>query len=126
MSRSRYRSLPPGQGIEPVRSNDRLFPFARGGYFVRVGDKPRVMRPNRLAAGMLFTHQRPGRRGHSSEALTLMVRGTLDPLSTGLTYATLKGTCPTCGSRIPKLKITSLGLRRLEELRKRANTRKAI
>jgi hypothetical protein len=125
MSRNPGPSSAAETGIVPVRCGDRLFDFARGGYFVRIGDLPRVMRPNRIAAGMQYTGNRSARRKHSDVAVTLMVRGTLDKLSTGLTYATMKGTCPTCGSRISKLKITSIGRRRLDELRRRASIRKA-
>lgn len=125
MTRNSKHSGMPNFSIAAVRSSDRMFPYAHGGYIVSAGDAPRVVRPNKIAAGMQFTNNRPGRRGYSSEALSLMVRGTLDRLSTGLLYATSKGKCPCCGNQIPKLKINAIGLRRLDKLRDRAAMRKA-
>jgi len=87
-------------------------------------------RPNKLAAGMTNTLRRH-KRGHSDDANTLAVKGTLDPLSgwywnVRQTFAPAR--CPCCGSTHPNAKearytLSTHGRGRLARLR---NARRTI
>lgn len=65
-----------------------------------------VNRPNRIAAGLTATLDRAQRvavflgqpKRRSADALTLSVKGTLDPLA-GARFDLMNKPCPCCGSR---------------------------
>ena len=98
-----------------------------GGYEVRLYDRPSVVRPTKLSAGMNRTTNR-GRRHQSpyGAALELIVYGTTDPLRRGLTYKVVKKGCEHCGTKnVGGLVLTDRGRLRLRVLRRRAEKREA-
>lgn len=108
-----------------IKATDRVSPFERGGYHVRLGAEPGVTRPTKSAAGMQYTSR--GRRKKQypkADALRLIVHGTNDKLVNGLKFKVVPGCCPTCGHKTAGLVLTDRGRLRLRVMRRRAQDRK--
>jgi hypothetical protein len=97
-----------------------------GAFRVALPNRPPVVRPNRLAAGMSYTAARAalyrGRRPRdavSDDALRLVVHGTTDG-TRRLAYSVERVACPCCGSKqAGKLRLNENGRVRLIAARRR-------